>query len=96
MDKHIKLAVLLVAVIFLVAEVKCGKLTDSSEDTIRHGKLTIRSDEQPHSSPDLPSSQWKSLKRSKYLTYLFRKYGSGGLITFEVCCPKEVKRRLQL
>lgn len=29
-------------------------------------------------------NQWKPLKKSKYLTYLFRKYGSGGLITFEV------------
>lgn len=29
-------------------------------------------------------NQWKPLKKSKYLSYLFRKYGSGGLITFEV------------
>ena len=38
----------------------------------------------PLQKKDLPSTQWKSLKNSKYLTYLFRKYGSGGVITFEV------------
>lgn len=30
------------------------------------------------------TNQWKPLKNSKYLTYIFRKYGSGGVITFEV------------
>lgn len=50
----------------------------SADDSI------IKNAGDPVRNKDLPSSQWKTLKRSKYLTYLFRKYGSGGLITFEV------------
>lgn len=65
----------LVGVILLVTIVNSSEVGDQ--------------DHPPHR--ELPSTEWKSLKRSKYLTYLFRKYGSGGMITFEVCGSISVK-----
>lgn len=65
----------LVGVILLVTIVNGSKISPSEVGDQDH-------DQPPHR--ELPSTEWKSLKRSKYLTYLFRKYGSGGMITFEV------------
>lgn len=98
MGKAIKY-VAIVAVLFvgvLLVPVLCGKLTTVDRDDVttttnRPSVVITDSVEQQRNrdgfirKKDLPSSQWKSLKRSKYLTYLFRKYGSGGSITFEVC-----------
>lgn len=98
MGKAIKY-VAIVAVLFvgvLLVPVLCGKLTTVDRDDVttttnRPSVVITDSVEQQKNQDgfvrkkDLPSSQWKSLKRSKYLTYLFRKYGSGGSITFEVC-----------
>lgn len=83
----------------LAVSVNCGKITDF-EDSLQQQqqqevqrKLLIKNIPAAAESPpvnrlkDLPSSEWKSLKRSKFLTYLFRKYGSGGMITFEVGLP---------
>lgn len=88
-------AVLCVGV--LLVQVECGKVTTedveatttSSRPSESVIKDSISVDEQQRINSDrvkdLPSTEWKFLKRSKYLTYLFRKYGSGGVITFEVC-----------
>lgn len=97
MGKVIKY-VAIVAVLFvgvLLVPVLCGKLTtvDRDDVTTKIPPSVVITDsieqQKNHDGfirkKDLPSSQWKSLKRSKYLTYLFRKYGSGGSITFEVC-----------
>lgn len=89
-------AVLCVGV--LLVQVDCGKVTTTEdvEATTASSrpresviKESVSVDEQQRINSDrvkdLPSTEWKFLKRSKYLTYLFRKYGSGGVITFEVC-----------
>lgn len=89
-------AVLCVGV--LLVHVDCGKVTiskavESTTTSSRPSESVIKdsvSVDEPQRInsdrvKDLPSTEWKFLKRSKYLTYLFRKYGSGGVITFEVC-----------
>lgn len=54
-----------------------------SSETVAHETTTTTPPPQYYGMR-LPSNLWKPLKKSKYLSYLFRKYGSGGLITFEV------------
>lgn len=89
-------AVLCVGV--LLVQVQCGKVTTTEDveatttssrpsESVIKDSLSVGEQQRINSDrvKDLPSTEWKFLKRSKYLTYLFRKYGSGGVITFEVC-----------
>lgn len=90
-----KISILLVLFVSLLSVTLALADSASREDpleTVNKSNPSTDEDDSPIVNPGdyvphkyLPSTQWKALKRSKYLTYLFRKYGSGGLITFEVC-----------
>ena len=85
------IAVVCLGVLLLDTAVNGGRIT--SDDVSRESPVQEVTDRTVRKG-DLPSSEWKTLKRSKYLTYLFRKYGSGGLITFEVSAVVVVIIRL--
>lgn len=81
---------LLLVGVLLVVCVECGKVVTDSKEEHAINRPASEENKSPGElrasvkSNNLKSTEWKSLKRSKHLTYLFRKYGSGGLITFEV------------
>lgn len=79
------LIALVVSCIFVCGDSAADNNNDNNSEGVKTPSGVA---EELNSIKDLRSTDWKSLKRSKYLTYLFRKYGSGGLITFEVSAPQ--------